>query len=61
MLKIVWRNSIGYIVESTLSYRVYFKHADGIIQCFHLTTEGLAKAKELLMDAEEREYKESCV
>lgn len=61
MLKIVWRNSIGYIVESPLSYRVYFKHADGIIQCFHLTTEVLDKAKELLMDARERAIEESWV
>ena len=61
MLKIVWRNSIGYIVESAISYRVYFLHHGGIIQCFHLSQEGLDKAKELLMDAEEREYKESCV
>lgn len=61
MLKIVWRNSVGYIVESSISYRVYFSHHGGIIQCFHLSPEGLAKAKELLMDARERAIEESWV
>lgn len=59
MINIVWRNEIGYVIESPISYRVYFKHTDGIVQCFHLTPEGLEKAKELLMDAAERAYEES--
>lgn len=58
MLKIVWRNRVGYIVESAISYRVYFLHYGGIIQCFHLSPEGLAKAKELLVDARARAIEE---
>lgn len=54
MLKIIWRNIIGYIVESSISYRVYFTHHGGIIQCFPLTTEGLEKAKGVLVAARER-------
>lgn len=61
MLKIVWGNRVGYIVESAISYRVYFSHHGGIIQCFHLSQEGLDKAKELLMDAREMEIEESWV
>lgn len=61
MNNIVWRNEIGYVMESPISYRVYFVHMDGIVQCFHLTPEGLEKAKKLLTDAAEREYRESCV
>lgn len=58
MLNIVWRNRVGYIVESHISYRVYFSYRWGIIQCFHLSPEGLAKAKELLVDARARAIEE---
>lgn len=61
MVNIVWRNAVGYIAESPISYRVYFRHMDGIVQCFHLTPEGLEKAKELLAAAAERAYEESWV
>lgn len=54
MLKIVWRNCIGYIVESSISYRVYFTYQGCIVQCFHLSPEGLDKAKGVLIAAEER-------
>lgn len=59
MLKIVWRNSVGYIVESPISYRVYFTYQSYIVQCFHLSPEGLDKAKEVLIAAEERANEES--
>lgn len=58
MINIVWRNEIGYITESPISYRVYFRHMGGIVQCFHLTPEGLEKAKELLTAAAERAHEE---